>query len=71
LAIDHDPGFACGYAELALVYFAAALPGLTTRCDIQGNRGKRPTGLEVGSRLAHAHAMLAAHYLSFSRLELV
>jgi TolB-like protein/tetratricopeptide (TPR) repeat protein len=63
LAIERDPKFAPSYAELALTYFRrffSDYPPVVTFKRIEELASK---ALKLNSKLARAHAMLAAYYL--------
>jgi len=67
LAIDQDPKFAASYAELALVYLRRLFLDFPPIVLLKRIEEFSRKALKLDSRLARAHAMLAAHFLLGSR----
>jgi TolB-like protein/Tfp pilus assembly protein PilF len=67
LALDRDPNFARTYSELALVYFPRLFRDYPPVVTLKRIGELASSALKLDSRLARAHAMLAAFYLFGAR----
>jgi adenylate cyclase len=67
LAIDRDPTFASSYAELALTYFRRMIWDFPPVVTLKRIKENAQTALELDSKLARAHSMLAAFHLMGDR----
>ena len=67
LAIERDPKFAPSYAELALTYFRRFFSDYPPVVTFKRIEELASRALKLDSKLARAHAMLAAYYLFSAR----